>query len=181
MGSWDLGAQWCAKTSSSQSGCLGIYRARICLIYKSVSLSLCTAVDCVCVSAARRRNQTIKGFAKRSNNQNPTNTTFPSHSFSESKQSKSRKIPGNRIRNRKHYSLVQGARCLRCPVCEKRLKRISTCYLYTILDNAETQTPQSLKNRDLRIYDVARRVRARLSLFRTRPWDALPCALVRLL
>ena len=28
----------------------------------------------------------------------------------------------NRIRNRKHYSLVQGARCLRCPVCEKRLK-----------------------------------------------------------
>ena len=33
---------------------------------------------------------------KESNNQNPTNTTFPSHSFSESKQSKSRENPGKK-------------------------------------------------------------------------------------
>ena len=34
--------------------------------------------------------------AQKSNNQNPTNTTFPSHSFSESKQSKSRENPGKK-------------------------------------------------------------------------------------
>jgi hypothetical protein len=40
------------------------------------------------------KNQTIKTAGAESNNQNPTNTTFPSHWFSESKQSKSRKNPG---------------------------------------------------------------------------------------
>jgi hypothetical protein len=34
--------------------------------------------------------------AQKSNDQNPTNTTFPSHSFSESKQSKSRENPGKK-------------------------------------------------------------------------------------
>ena len=64
MGSWDLGAQWCAKNSSSQSGCLGIYRARICLIYKSVSLSLCTAVDCVRLGGAPQESNNQKGSRK---------------------------------------------------------------------------------------------------------------------
>ena len=45
-------------------------------------------------SGAENRNQTIKCRRHKSNNQNPTNTTFPSHSFSESKQSKSRENPG---------------------------------------------------------------------------------------
>lgn len=57
-------------------------------------LCLCARLWTVCVSAARRRNQTIKRVREKSNNQNPTNTTFPSHSFSESKQSKSRENPG---------------------------------------------------------------------------------------
>ena len=43
---------------------------------------------------AENRNQTIKCRRHKSNNQNPTNTTFPPHSFSESKQSKSRENPG---------------------------------------------------------------------------------------
>jgi hypothetical protein len=41
-----------------------------------------------------RQNQTIKTAGAESNNQNPTNTTIPSHWFSESKQSKSRENPG---------------------------------------------------------------------------------------
>ena len=47
-------------------------------------------------SGAENRNQTIKCRRHKSNNQNPTNTTFPSHSFSESKQSKSRENPGKK-------------------------------------------------------------------------------------
>jgi hypothetical protein len=39
-----------------------------------------------------RQNQTIKTAGAESNNQNPTNTTIPSHWFSESKQSKSREM-----------------------------------------------------------------------------------------
>ena len=46
-----------------------------------------------------RENRTVikqSNAAQKSNNQNPTNTTFPSHSFSESKQSKSRENPGKK-------------------------------------------------------------------------------------
>ena len=44
------------------------------------------------LSLLEQKNQTIKRSGAESNNQNPTNTTIPSHWFSESKQSE---IPGN--------------------------------------------------------------------------------------
>ena len=69
-------------------------RVRICLIYKSLFLCAYETAQrvplselrsiCLCVSGgAPQRNQTIKKVNEKSNNQNPTNTTFPSHSFSE--------------------------------------------------------------------------------------------------
>jgi hypothetical protein len=43
---------------------------------------------------APQENQTIKKVREKSNNQNPTNTTFPSHSFSVIKTIK---IPGKSL------------------------------------------------------------------------------------
>ena len=55
-----------------------------------------------------RENIVIKqsNAAQKSNNQNPTNTTFPSHSFSESKQSKSRENPGEKKTLPKHQCIA---------------------------------------------------------------------------
>ena len=50
--------------------------------------------------AAPQRNQTIKKVREKSNNQNPTNTTFPSHSFSVIKIIKT---PGKSRENEKAY------------------------------------------------------------------------------